>query len=46
MLTSFKLVSIMIWLAYTAYSLLLNRNFFRCILKFESTINLYNIYYY
>lgn len=27
MLTSFKLVSIMIWLAYTPYSLLLNRNF-------------------
>lgn len=27
MLTSLKLVSIMIWLAYTAYSLLLNRNF-------------------
>lgn len=27
MLTSFKLVSIMIWLAYAAYSLLLNRNF-------------------
>ena len=27
MLTSFKLDSIMIWLAYTTYSLLLNRNF-------------------
>lgn len=27
MLTSLKLVSIMIWLAHTAYSLLLNRNF-------------------
>lgn len=27
MLTSLKLVSIMIWLAYASYSLLLNRNF-------------------
>lgn len=27
MQTSLKLVCIMIWLAYTAYSLLLNRNF-------------------
>ena len=27
MLTSLKLVSMMIWLVYTAYSLLLNRNF-------------------
>lgn len=45
MLTSFKLVHYDLVGVHGVF-IVVESQFFRCILKFESTINLYNIYYY